>query len=186
MREADGLEERLHPPLALLPGEDLEGSVLAAWLRELPGNLGLECLLLVQAGASAVGIWDDDELIRHKVIKKYVVRGKGRAQTLHLKTRGKSRYGSRLRLQNARAQLEETNQKLQDWWDELGEPERIVASCPVRTWPELFKAEPPPPFEKNDPRLRRAGLDVRIPSFEELLRVRSLLYRGRRVTRRSN
>lgn len=181
VRDAGDPGERLHPPLALLPAEDLEGPTLRGWLEDFPEELGLECLLLVQAGASALGMWIDDELVRHKVIKKYVVRAKGRAQTLHLKTRGKSRYGSRLRLQNARAQLEDTNEKLGEWVDELGDPERIVVSCPVRTWPELFAVDPPPPFEKNDPRLRRAGLDVRIPSFEELLRVRGLLYRGRHV-----
>ena len=42
--------------------------------------------------------WRGEELVRHKVFKRYVVRGRGRAQPTHLKSKGKSRYGSRLRL----------------------------------------------------------------------------------------
>ena len=44
---------------------------------------------------------DDGEIVHTKSIKKYVVRGRGRAQPTHLATKGKSRYGSRLRLQKA-------------------------------------------------------------------------------------
>ena len=57
-------------------------------------------LLLLQAGAMAIGQWDVDELMYHKAIRRYVVRGHGRAQPLHARTKGKSRYGARLRLQN--------------------------------------------------------------------------------------
>ena len=175
----DGTRLSLHPPLALLPGGDLVGELLDRWLEDFPKELGLEFLVLVQAGASALGLWEDDELVRHKVIKKYVVRGRGRAQPQHLRTRGKSRYGSRLRLSNARAQLEETNGKLREWWEAFGEPRRILVSCPVRTWPELLGSDPAPPFGRDDPRLGRVGLDVKVPSFEELLRVRYALYTGR-------
>lgn len=141
--------------------------------------LGRHVVLLVQAGASALGYWDDDECLAHKVIKRYVVRGKGRAQSTHLKTKGKSRYGSRLRLQNWTRQLVETNEKLVDWFEQWGEPEQILVSCPVRTWPELYEVDPQPPFAKDDPRRRKIPLHVHVPDFEELQRVRSRLGRGR-------
>lgn len=147
--------------------------------EEMPAELGPHWILLIQAGAAGLGVWSDEGLLRHKVIKKYVVRGKGRAQTLHVKTRGKSRYGSRLRLQNAERLLIEINEKLIAWRKELGEPDLIFTSCPVRTWPELFQREPPPPFDQRDARLVKVPLDVRVPSFEELQRVQRFLERGR-------
>ena len=140
---------------------------------------GSHTLLLIQAGSTAIGVWDDDELLRHKVIKKYVVRGSGRAQPAHLKTKGKSRYGSRLRLQNAKNQLVETNEKLIDYELDLGQSDRIYFSVPVRTWPELFRTTPPPPFKAEDARLHKIPLDVHVPNFEELERVRAWLARGR-------
>jgi hypothetical protein len=152
--------------------------VVAAYLEGLEAvSLGLELVLLFQAGAAALGLWRDDILVAHKVLKRYVVRGKGRAQPVYLKTKGKSRYGSRLRLQNFRLLLSETNEKLHAWWREHGPPDRLYVSCPVRLLPELFAADPPPPFDRRA-RLERIPLDVRVPSFEELKRVRFALTRG--------
>ncbi len=139
---------------------------------------GPHWIILLQAGAASLGVWQPDGLVRHKVIKKYVVRGKGRAQTLHAKTKGKSRYGSRLRLQNAERLLIEINEKLITWQKELGKPRQIFTSCPVRTWPELFAVDVKPPFEQRDSRLVKIPVDVHIPSFEQLERVVRFLERG--------
>ena len=162
-----------HPPV-ILPtyGRD-PTSYLAAADRP-----GLHTVLLVQAGATAVGIWQDDQLLDHKVIKKYVVRSKGRAQPLHLKTRGKSRYGSRLRLLEARQQLVETNEKLIEYWRKHGQPRMTLYSVPVRTWPELFRCEPPPPFDRRAPELIKIPLHVHQPNLAELERVRARLGRA--------
>lgn len=134
---------------------------------DLPGSW---VLVLMQAGAASIGYWEDDELLAHKVFKRYVVRGKGKAQGSYLKTKGKSRYGSRLRLQNARSLLIDVNERLHEWWNEFGEPDRVLASCPVRTWPELWSVKPPPPFARDDVD-RGIPLDVAVPSFDELKRV---------------
>ncbi len=163
-----------HVPLILPTGDQEAADYLDE--RALPG---IHSLLLVQAGATAIGVWEDDEILRHKVIKKYVVRGTGRAQPVHLKTKGKSRYGSRLRLQNAKSQLVETNEKLIDYSSEVGPFERIFYSVPVRTWPELFRTTPLPPFAADDPGLTKIPLDVHVPNFEELERVHAWLCRGR-------
>ena len=91
---------RFHPPLAV----PIEDCTATEYLQRLESfRLGLHAVLLIQAGACALGLWRDEELLEHKAFKAYVVRGRGRAQPTHLKTRGKSRYGSRLRLQNHRA-----------------------------------------------------------------------------------
>ncbi len=142
------------------------------YLEHLPDSLGTHLVLLLQAGAAALGIFRQGELTHHKVIKKYVVRGRGRAQPTHLKTRGKSRYGSRLRLQNHKRLLAETNEKLRAWTDEVPQIHDRFYSCPVRTWPELFDTRPGPPFPPED--FVKIPLDLSVPTLKELQRA----YRG--------
>lgn len=149
------------------------------YAARLPERLGRHCVLLLQAGAAALGYWDDDELVRHRATRKYVVRGQGRAQPTHLKTRGKSRYGSRLRLQNWHRLLVQANGKLVEWWDELGAPEQVFFAIPVRSRAELWSVEPPPPFARDGSGVRRIPLHVHRPDHRELLRVRRWLGHGR-------
>lgn len=146
------------------------------YLVWLPERLGLQLVVLLQAGAAAAGVWRDDELLVHKAIKKYVVRGSGRAQPTHLKTKGKSRYGSRLRLRNARELLVELNERLVAWRRELGAFDQVWYGCPVRTWAELLRTEPPPPFTKEE--AQHVPRDVDVPTFAELQRVRGFLTWG--------
>ena len=165
---------RFTPPLVQgIPAETREAG---DYLARLPESLGTQAVILLQAGAAAIGLWREDECLQHKVIKKYVVRGKGRAQPTHLKTAGKSRYGSRLRLRNARALLVELNERLCSWRDEEGPFDAVFYSCPVRTWPELWRLEPQPPFSRSQ--AIKIPKDVAIPGLNELMRVRRFLSRG--------
>ena len=182
-RHAETVPGQGHPDLKIYPPPLLPipeiATDIAAWLAQTPASPGRFLVLLMQAGAGSYGLWQDDQVITHKTLRKYVTRGNGKAQTTYLKTRGKSRYGSRLRLRNANLFLTETNEKFNDWWGEHGPWDRVFFSCPVRMWPELFKARPAPPFEKQN--AIKIGMDVRVPSFEELQRVRTFLGRGRIV-----
>lgn len=171
--------DRLELEVPLVLGRPVEGSTLARWRAELPPAPGLHMVLLVQAGAVSAGVWRDDSLLAHKAWKRYVVRGRGKAQPTHLKTKGKSRFGSRLRLRNAELLREELGARVRAWWEQHGPPARIFVSCPVREWPELFRADPDLPFEPRDPRIERVPLDVGVPDHAELLRVRGFLGRGR-------
>ncbi|MEO1082691.1 MAG: hypothetical protein AAFY88_00455 [Acidobacteriota bacterium] len=163
--EGGGL--RVKPPLVfpLDPGYPS----LAAYLRDLPDAPGRHCVILMQAGAVSLGRFEDGEALIKKSLRRYVVRGKGRAQPLHLKTKGKSRYGSRLRLANARKLLVETNEKLLEWEEQFGPADRTYYSCPVRLWPSLFETTPAPPFKKTDP-LVRIPLDLPRPTVDVLQR----------------
>jgi len=168
---------RLRVPLTaprLLPGESV-----AAYAARLPGLPERQLLLLLQAGAMAIGYWDGEELVQHKAVRRYVVRGSGRAQPLHAKTRGKSRYGSRLRLQNWQRLLVETNQRLRAWFDQYGAPERLFLAVPVRALADLFAVDPAPPFRRDDPIVQRIPMHVHRPDFAELQRVRRWLGSGR-------
>lgn len=168
---------RLRVPLAALrvcPGE-----AIGAYLARLQPVRERQVVLLLQAGAVAVGYWEGDELLAHKAMRKYVVRGHGKAQPAHLKTRGKSRYGSRLRLQNWKRLLAATNERLLADWERFGAPERIFYAAPVRGLGDLFAAEPPPPFARDAAELQRVPMHVHAPDFTELRRVRGWLRHGR-------
>ncbi len=168
---ADG-ELRVVLPPVCPPARDPVTSYLAA----LPDALGQQLVVLLQAGAAALGAWTDGELVRHKVFKRYVVRGMGRAQPAHLRQKGKSRYGSRLRLQNARKLLAEVNERQRAWVEELGAPDGAFLGAAVRLRAELFAAPPPPPLPREE--YRSVPLTVRRPSLEELERVFRALCRG--------
>lgn len=163
------------PPPMVPIADDIRDA--SDYLARFPSSFGRYLVLLMQAGATSMGLWEEEELVCHKVIKKYVKRGKGKAQTTYLKTRGKSRYGSRLRLQNARMHLNETSEKLHRWWADYGVADKVFYSCPTRLWPELFAATPAPPFER-DGQCYKIGMDVRQPGHDELLKVRNFLQWG--------
>lgn len=164
-------------PLVLPPARADERP--RAYAARLPDRIGRQCVVLLQAGAAALGYWDEDDLLRHKATKRYVVRGSGKAQPKHLEQKGKSRYGSRLRLQNWRRLLSEVNVKLHEWWDELGAPEQVLFAIPVRARDPFFASEPRPPFAPTDGNVRRIPLHVHVPDHRELLRVRRWCAHGR-------
>lgn len=170
-------EASLHVPL--LAPRPSPGEAISDYRARLPGPPETAVVLLLQAGAMAFGCWHGDELLRHKAVRKYVVRGHGRAQPLHRKTTGKSRYGSRLRLQNWQRLLVETNERLRECWRELGTPERVFVAIPVRVWSDLAATDPPPPFERGDANVQRVPVHVHRPDFTELQRVHGSLAHGR-------
>ena len=164
----------LRPAACLPPPSD--GESAEAWIARCPGSPGNEWVVLLQAGAAAVGAWVDGRPIDTKVFKRYVTRGNGRAQPTHLRVKGKSRYGSRLRLQQAEALLDDLCARLTAWEEQDGAADTIHWSCVPRLWDDLLAHRaPPPPFTRHDPRLRRIRIDVREPGEQELLRVRHQL-----------
>lgn len=176
----DDAPEVVVTPPAVLPPAD--GDPLA-WVRGLPDELGVEFVVLLRAGSAALGLWRADTLVAHKTFRRYTVRGHGKAQRKHLETKGKSRYGSRLRLQQAARLLEEVNERIAAWQRDEGPFDVIHRACPVRLWADLHAADPPPPFDARDPRLRGIRVHVHEPDFAELERVRRALRVGHVETR---
>ncbi len=175
--EVDGLPLVEFIPPTFMPLKS-NSQTPSTYLADLSDEASEHLVLLIQAGAAALGWWSDGEFIHHKVLKAYVVRGRGRAQTLYAKTKGKSRYGSRLRLQNAQQHLVDINERVLDWWEESGPADLIFYSCPQRTWPELFNTRPELPFDQRDEQLIKIPMHVHVPNLEELKRVRRKLIRG--------
>lgn len=162
---------RVQLPLAAraLPPTDDTGRVLAFLARPCPRDL----VVLFQAGAAALGFWNRNELFAHKVFRRYVVRGNGKAQPTHLRTRGKSRYGSRLRLRNARRLLDEVGDRARTWAAELGPPRRIFYACTARTWGTLREALGA--VAEGADEVVKVPRDCGPPGYDELLRVRRFL-----------
>ncbi len=163
--------------LAATPGQSIVA--FAERLRAHPaGAAGVQWLLLVRAGAVALGGWAGDRCFDHKALRAYVVRGNGRAQPTYLESRGKSRYGSRLRLQNWQRLLADTGERLALLRERGGEPSRIFVAMPVRVAADLWGGPVPPPFARDDARLVRVPLHVHRPDHDELWRVWNWLQRG--------
>ncbi len=142
---------------------------LAAFLQAYPTELPKQCVILIQAGAVAMAMFEGGEPLATKSFKRYVVRGKGRAQPAYLASKGKSRYGSRLRLQNAKDMIEETNARLCGFWADHGAPEQILVGAPPKLWAEHFLAPVKPPFEKGTS-ITKVPLDFPVPTTAVLLR----------------
>lgn len=162
------------PPVLRIPTE----LAPPACATRVPDGLGVEVVLLLRAGRAALGVWVEDDLVAHKVFRRYTVRGQGHAQTTHLKTKGKSRYGSRLRLQQAGRLLDEVNERLTDWDREYGPLDVVHRACPVRLWADLCAHDPTPPFDARDARIAPIRIHVHEPDFAELGRVRHHLTHG--------
>lgn len=168
---------RLKLPLPFPAIEHREIS-LEDYLSTVEEEIPSYSIALIQAGAAALGYFEYGEVVHHKAIKKYMKRHKrGKSQINYLKTRGKSKAGSRIRLANSVRFFEEINERLTEWEEEF-QPTRILYSCTATLWGFLFQSNVPPPFEKKDDRLIKIPRDVRIPSYEELLRINQFVIHG--------
>ncbi len=126
-------------------------------------------ILIVQSGGAVMGLVEEGELTYHKVFRGYLIRKKqGKSQLKHLKTKGKSRAGSRVRLSSTFSFLDDICQKLQDVFLET-ELERIVFHCSDLLRPHFFERNKC--FDKNDERLFPLGVNVDAPSYEFLERL---------------
>lgn len=173
LRYFDSETQRVQPPLVFPIGASCFS--LSRYVESLPEAPGRQVVLLMQAGAVSLGLFDAGEPISTKSFRRYVVRGSGRAQPKHLASKGKSRYGSRLRLQNARRLLEEVNERLVEWHVERP-PEQIYYNGSTRLWADLFTVKPAPPLERDEAPIR-IPLDLPRPTTEVLLRAyKSLSY----------
>ena len=163
----------LRLPLTLSPASlssNSSTSLLAAPARYI--------ILLIQSGHCAVGLFEGSRNLDHKVIRAYMVRKKqGKSQIKHLKTKGKSRAGSRVRLAGTVEFFEEINQRLQTYFTSYS-IDRIAISCSKTLWPFLFNSKIETPFEKQDERLYKIPRHVHVPKYDEMLEVQKFLSRG--------
>lgn len=161
---------RLRLPLFFPSGK--EGEPLRYYLQENTlENLSLVwSILLMESGRAAFGIYENGKLKEHKNIRKYMVRkGQGKSQLTHLKTKGKSRYGSRLRLQESEAFFKEIIKRLKS--DNSRSVPYIFYHCPATLWPFLRDEAKEQKLDLEKQIWRRLGVSVKECSFDELKRM---------------
>ncbi|NQZ58402.1 MAG: hypothetical protein HRT88_13155 [Lentisphaeraceae bacterium] len=149
-----------------------EREPLWAYVERLPTYCDIPSwnLLLMEAGRAALGFVEDTKIQKHKNIRKYMVRKKqGKAQLTHLKTKGKSRYGSRLRLKEAEAYFDEILERLDD--DVHSQAKFVFYHCPVRLKACLSDAGEQMNFDFSKFTWKRLAVNVRESSFDELKRL---------------
>ncbi|WP_338763256.1 hypothetical protein WAF17_19255 [Bernardetia sp. ABR2-2B] len=143
-------------------------------------------LILIQAGYASLGYFEEGELVYHKAITAYMVRKKqGKSQIKHLNSKGKSRLGSRIRLQNTIHFFEQINLKLKEWHKQsniFDKIERIGWSGSTDLWHLFYTSKEEAPFQKDDARLRKIPVTVHSPNFEELQRINTYINQGKLTT----
>ena len=92
----------------------------------------------------------------------------GKSQIKHLKTKGKSRAGSRVRLASTLEFFENINNRLQKHWEEYPF-DRVALSCSKILIPYLFGSKVPTPFGKKEPRLYRIPKHLHQPNHEVMM-----------------
>lgn len=134
-------------------------------------------ICIIQSGSAAMAYCEGLQVIEHKVFKAYMVRKKqGKSQIKYLKTKGKSKAGSRVRLGNTVHFFEEITGKLNDWLSYY-EIEKIALSLNKTLYPYLFNKENEV-LSKNDERIFKIPKHIEEPSFENLLKIHSYLLKA--------
>ncbi|EJF10944.1 hypothetical protein O71_06067 [Pontibacter sp. BAB1700] len=135
-------------------------------------------MLLIQAGNCAMGYFENGRCLNHKVFRSYMVRKKqGKSQIKYLKTKGKSRAGSRVRLGETAEFFENINSRLQEYFQQH-RIDRIAISCSKTLLPYLYTSAVPTPFDKRDQRLFKIPKHIHTPIYEVLLDANRFLQRG--------
>lgn len=135
-------------------------------------------MLLIQAGNCAMGYFEGGINMDHKVFRSYMVRKKqGKSQIKYLKTKGKSRAGSRVRLGETVEFFENINGRLQEYF-ENGRIDRIAISCSKTLIPFLFNAKVSTPFDKRDERIYKIPKHIHTPIYEVMMDAHKFLLKG--------
>ena len=135
-------------------------------------------ILLIQSGSCAIGYFENGINLDHKVFRAYMVRKKqGTSQIKYLKTKGKSRAGSRVRLAETVEFFENINERLQEYFAQH-RIDRIALSCSKTLLPYLFDSKVATPFDKRDPRIFKIPKHIHTPIYEVMLDTHKFLLKG--------
>jgi hypothetical protein len=131
-------------------------------------------IIIIHAGEAALGYSEEDQLIEHKMIKAYMVRQKqGKSQLKHLKTKGKSKAGSRVRLAGTEHFFEEINKKIAEW-NQYFQINKITISCNKTLQPYFFNRADAA-LNKDDVRLLKIPKHIQEAKLENLISIHNYL-----------
>src|SRR5690606_24655535 len=101
----------------------------------------------------------------------------GTSQIKYLKTKGKSRAGSRVRLGETEEFFQNINERLNTYFKQY-DIQRIALSCSKILIPFLFNGKSKAPFDKNDERIYNIPIHVHTPIYNVMTEVNKYLLRG--------
>jgi hypothetical protein len=171
MTESNQILFSIRPPLnlpRLIPN-------LEEWLK-LP-EIDEYVVLLARSGIASVGLFKSGKFTHHKVFRSYLNRKKqGKSQITYLKTKGKSRAGSRVRLENAKTFI--TN--LNTYINKINPLNRIplfyFIPVPLLSFWRQSSTHPPKAILLHES--KTIPLNVKTPGFDEMKRVNKLLQKA--------
>ncbi|MFD2201218.1 hypothetical protein [Shivajiella indica] len=132
-------------------------------------------LILIKAGMASVAFFENGTLSDHKVFRAYMVRKKqGKSQLKYLKTKGKSRAGSRVRLAESEVFFTSINERTSTYFKNY-RVDLIGLSCSDTLLPYLYNNSMPSPFEKKDSRIFKIPKHIASPKLENLKSVDHIL-----------
>lgn len=138
-------------------------------------------IILVRSGMASVGMVQNQEMLDHKVFRAYMVRKKqGKSQIKYLKTKGKSRAGSRVRL----AETEQFFKKIAErvkLYIQTYPIDQIGVSCSETLIPYLFNESNMPFLKKKDSRLFKIPKHIATPTLENLELTKAFLEKNQLI-----
>lgn len=168
--------------LVVESGQEWVAKIYLPWTMDWSENRKLKekadahfALVLIRSGQAVVGYFHRGELIDHKVLRAYMVRQKqGFSQIKYLKTKGKSRAGSRVRLAETERFFEEINERLNSYSDKFP-IDFWGISCAKTIWPYYFNSSISAPFSPQAENLIELPVHIPQTSLEVLKSVGNLL-----------
>lgn len=168
--------------LILEKGQDWLGKLFLSWTWIWQKEVGLDknqdshfVLIVIKAGQAAVGYFHQGILLDHRVFRAYMIRQKqGFSQIKYLKTKGKSRAGSRIRLSETERFFEEINERLSEY-DSLYPIDFWGISCGKTLWPFLFDSNSKPPFSNKSTKLIEVPIHLPQATLENLEKAGKML-----------
>lgn len=125
-------------------------------------------MILIRAGLASVGMVQNQELLDHKVFRAYMVRKKqGKSQIKHLKTKGKSRAGSRVRLAEGEQFFKQIAERVNQYIKTYP-VDQIGLSCTETLIPYFFNEKNMLLLDKKDPRIFKIPKHIAAPTLENL------------------
>lgn len=135
-------------------------------------------LLFVRSGLASIAFFENFQLQDHKVFRAYMVRKKqGKSQIKYLKTKGKSRAGSRVRLAETELFFREISERLTAY-NSAYRIDLFGLSCSETLIPFLFDEKSTNPFSKRDDRIFKIPIHVSNPTFENLKKAEKILLKN--------
>lgn len=126
-------------------------------------------LLGVRSGLAGLLCFENGELIDHKVFRAYMVRKKqGKSQLKYLKTKGKSRAGSRVRLEETKLFFEQIAARLQSY-EERMHVDQVFLGCATTLIPFLFDNNQFLKDAKLAKKIHKIPFHIQQPTFENMM-----------------